>query len=357
MTAALKAPFPYFGGKSSVASIVWERFGDVDNYVEPFCGSLAVLLAAPRPARTETVNDADGLLVNAWRAIAFAPDETAEHAAWPVSELDLHARHIVLVERRHELTERLIGDPKYYDAELAGWWIWGACCWIGSGWCSGNGPWRREGRRLVNGTSGGGIAKRRPVLGQEKGVRRKAEGVQRQIPHFGNPGRGVNAPGIRTQIPHLSNAGQGIHASGLRSGPSPRKEALGAWFRALAARLESVRIICGDFRRVLTPAVTSALGTTAVFLDPPYDAERADNVYAHDDASVSAAARAWAIKHGREHRIALCGYEGEHEMPDDWEVVAWSASGGYARPDNDNRHRERIWFSPACLSSRQGRLF
>lgn len=39
----LKAPFPWFGGKSRVAPQVWERFGDVDNYVEPFAGSLAVL--------------------------------------------------------------------------------------------------------------------------------------------------------------------------------------------------------------------------------------------------------------------------------------------------------------------------
>ena len=36
--AALKAPFPWFGGKSRVAHLVWQRFGDVANYVEPFFG-------------------------------------------------------------------------------------------------------------------------------------------------------------------------------------------------------------------------------------------------------------------------------------------------------------------------------
>lgn len=51
---ALKAPFPWFGGKSRVASIVWERFGDVPNYVEPFFGSGAVLLGRPHPPRTVT---------------------------------------------------------------------------------------------------------------------------------------------------------------------------------------------------------------------------------------------------------------------------------------------------------------
>ena len=48
----LKAPFPYFGGKSRVAHEVWHRLGDVTNFIEPFCGSAAVLLhpiAFPEP--------------------------------------------------------------------------------------------------------------------------------------------------------------------------------------------------------------------------------------------------------------------------------------------------------------------
>ena len=39
---ALQAPFVWFGGKRKVAAEVWDARGDVDNYVEPFCGSLAV---------------------------------------------------------------------------------------------------------------------------------------------------------------------------------------------------------------------------------------------------------------------------------------------------------------------------
>lgn len=73
---ALKAPFPYMGGKSRVARVVWQRFGDVPNYVEPFAGSLAVLLG--RPAfdgnRIETVNDADGHVANFWRALQADSD-------------------------------------------------------------------------------------------------------------------------------------------------------------------------------------------------------------------------------------------------------------------------------------------
>jgi hypothetical protein len=37
----LKAPFPWAGGKSTVADIVWARLGDAPNYVEPFAGSMA----------------------------------------------------------------------------------------------------------------------------------------------------------------------------------------------------------------------------------------------------------------------------------------------------------------------------
>jgi hypothetical protein len=47
-------------------------------------------------------------------------------------------------------------------------------------------------------------------------------------------------------------------------------------------------------------------------------------------------------------RIALCGYAGEHEMPG-WTEHAWKAARGYASEENDNRERERIWFSPHCL--------
>ena len=44
-------------------------------------------------------------------------------------------------------------------------------------------------------------------------------------------------------------------------------------------------------------------------------------------------------------RIALCGYEGEHEMPGDWKVLGWNAGAGYG---GQNGKRERIYFSPAC---------
>ena len=166
----LKAPFPWFGGKSRVAHIVWDRFGDVDNYVEPFAGSLAVLLGRPHRPQTETVNDMDCMLANFWRAVKTDPDQLAQWTDWPVNEADLHARHLWLVNRE-EFRERVKTDPEYFDVKIAGWWVWGISQWVGSGWCS-RPDWRGRAGCAANG---------------EKGVH--SMGVNRQLPHLGDAGR------------------------------------------------------------------------------------------------------------------------------------------------------------------------
>lgn len=85
VTATLAAPFPYFGGKRRAAPIIWGALGDPSGYVEPFAGSAAVLLARPafKGRRVETINDADGWLINTWRAIQLRPSEVAAHAWGP----------------------------------------------------------------------------------------------------------------------------------------------------------------------------------------------------------------------------------------------------------------------------------
>jgi DNA adenine methylase len=300
----LKAPFPWFGGKSRVAPLVWSRFGAVRNYVEPFAGSLAVLLGRPTPfAGSETVNDLDCFLANFWRALAADPQAVAEWCDWPVNEADLHARHRWLVNQTAEFREAMRTDPDYHDAKIAGWWVWGLCQWIGSGWCY-HPEWK-------------------------------------QLPHLGNAGRGVHRPS--QQLPHLGDAGMGDggHYD---------------YLHVLAARLRRVRVCCGDWRRVLGPTPTTKLGPTGVLLDPPYadTAGRDGDLYARDSLTVAHDVREWAIAHGDDPkmRIALCGYEGEHVMPESWSCVPWKAKGGYASQashDNPNARRERIWFSPHCI--------
>lgn len=298
----LRAPFPWFGGKSRAAALCWQAFGaDVANYAEPFAGSLAVLLARPGEPRIETVNDLDAMVANFWRAVSFAPDAVAAAADWPVNEADLHARHLWLVQQA-DFRERMKTDPEYFDPKIAGWWVWGVSQWIGSGWCA--------------------------------------------LPKAGC--KGVNGVRLSQKIPFLGGTGRGIHASAATW-------TVYDWMRALQERLRRVRVCCGDWRRILGPCPTTCIGTTAVLLDPPYSAAagRSVDLYAQDDLEVAHSVREWAIANGDnpQLRIALCGYEGEHEMPADWTCVAWEAAGGYG--SKANARRERIWFSPACLTVRQ----
>lgn len=328
-----KPLFPYFGGKSSVAHHVWRALGNVPNYVEPFFGSGAVLFLRPRVSGIETVNDADGLLANFWRAVQKDPDTVAEYADNPVNECDLHARHLWLVGKKDAITDRLCGDPDFFDAKAAGFWCWGLCCWIGGGWCSGDGKWIvGDDGKITLGNAWQGVSRRRPHLGNA------GQGVSRRLPHLGNAGNGVNR-----KLPHLDDAGRSAWI----------KKAIGKY----AARLRHVRVCCGDWSRVCTYSVTTNHGLTGVFLDPPYadTANRADKLYTTDSLTVAHDVREWAIEHGKlkDFRIVLAGYDGEHGMPADWRVVKWKAKGGYAHLGNgrgkENRHRERLWLSPHCL--------
>ena len=74
MAGSLKPPFGYFGGKTTLAPQISELLPPHDHYVEPFAGSLAVLLAK-KPTKLETVNDLDGYLVTFWRVLRDQPEE------------------------------------------------------------------------------------------------------------------------------------------------------------------------------------------------------------------------------------------------------------------------------------------
>lgn len=337
--APLRAPYPYFGGKSRIAPLVWDRFGDPPNYAEPFAGSLAVLLARPDAHewwdRIETVNDLDGNISNFWRSVQHDPEAVARYADWPVNENDLHARHAWLLGQRDRIVTRLEGDPGFFDAKVAGWWLWGICSWIGSGWCAGVGPWHVVDGELVRTERTDGTWRKRPHLGGGQGINRKR-------PHLGDSGQGINR-----KLPHLGDSGQGAAATWT--------DHLIETMQRLADRLRRVRVCCGDWTRVCGPTPTVKQGITGVFLDPPYDQDERDgSLYVHE-SPVSAAVRAWAIEHGDDPRIriALCGYDTEHVMPDTWEAVPWKAQGGYGSQGEGrgraNVAREVVWFSPFCL--------
>ncbi len=306
MSGPLAAPFPYFGGKRRAAPIVWAALGDPGGYVEPFAGSAAVLLARPpyRGRRVETLNDADGWLVNAWRSIQLSPAAVASHAAGPVTEIDYHARLAWLQERRNpDLVAWLEGDPEAHDARAAGWWLYVMACGIGDPWEPG--PWRVVGGRLTKSDAG--------------------RGVKRGLPHVGDAGRGVN-----------------------------REDALVEYLAVLAVRLRQVRITCGSWTRVLTPSALRARrggdGSIAVFLDPPY--ATSGELYAESVAGVAAEVAAWCVSAPSDLRIVLCGYDNDHDqlLKFGW-VRREGKSGrgaGYSTR-RDNGRRERLWLSPSCL--------
>ncbi len=386
----LEAPFPWFGGKRKVAPEVWARFGDVPNYVEPFFGSGAVLLSRPAKhrAKTETVNDLDGFVANFWRAVASDPEAVAHHADWPVIEADLNARHAWLVGQRATLLRRLEGDPGHYDPKIAGWWVAGLCGWIGSGYCSGEGPWVVVDGELVDrrdaSNAGQGINRKMPHVGNAgRGINRQmphvgnaGRGINRQMPHVGNAGRGINRKmphvgdagrGINRKMPHVGDAGRGINRKMSHVGDAGRGDFIKGWMYDLAARMRDVRVFSGGWERCLSESVTTRHGLTGVFLDPPYGDEiEQTRVYATDSGTVSDDVRSWCIEHGNDPllRIALCGYAGEgHEALEDygWTAHAWRARGGYGGgrggTGDANRQRERIWFSPACEEATEPDLF
>jgi DNA adenine methylase len=76
----VKPPMPYYGGKTTIGARISDLFPPHDHYVEPFAGSLAVLLAK-KPSRMETVNDLDQRLMTFWRVLRERPTELQRYCA------------------------------------------------------------------------------------------------------------------------------------------------------------------------------------------------------------------------------------------------------------------------------------
>lgn len=360
-----------------------------------------MLLLRPDEPKIETVNDIHHFIANAWRAIQKDPEGVARWADGPVNEDDLHSRHRWLLYSRKARVAmaRVRAEPEYFNAKIAGWWIHGACMWIGSGWCetqqlphmsnTGQGvnsltqklPHMDEsrgiiGRQFADAETHGApeLQGSRGVLSQQipelQGEARSAVALHNKRPCFpdgSSVGRGVQ--GFDANRPQLADAysrGRGVHGNDELSDCERRRLWLTAWMLRLADRLRAVRVCCGHWDRVCdSDSTLTRLGTTAVFLDPPYrkrladgTANRASHIYANDksqdvDALVDEV-QAWCLKWGgnKDIRIAVCGLEGEYPDLDaaGWEKVAWKSQGGYGNrnKDNENAARERIWFNEAA---------
>ncbi len=368
-----KAPFPWFGGKSKAASLVWALLGDVDHYAEPFFGSGAVLLNRPhpcnRPYHSETVNDLDGFLVNLWRSTQWQPEATARAASWPVTEADKTARQIALLRWRDAGgLERLAGDPTWCEPVMAGWWAWAVCVQIGA--FDGRGPWTAD-----------------PVTGRiykQPPGKSRLPGESRKLPHLSDNGKGVNIqtarePGVilaaNGALGEITEAHGGHALDDIDWGQTfhdATMPELVRWLRYLSARLRHVRVLNGDWSRLVTGGALKTLSVrqknsvAGVFLDPPYadTADRTDSLYAADSLTVAHDVREWCLANGDNpvYRIVLAGYEGEHGGALEragWTVHEWYKAGhlqgGYGNiavgngTGDHQQKRERLWASPHCL--------
>lgn len=391
----LKAPFPYFGGKSTVAPIIWQALGQPKHYIEPFCGSAAVLLGRPdyNPAKhMETICDKDGFVANAWRGMQFAPDEIAKYCDWPVNHADLNARRKYLNDNQN-LLQQLCDDPEYFDAKIAGYWVWAMSCWIGSGLTRKDSMPRIDMGVGCTKTTAGKL----PALGNDGiGINHQAvQDLTRNRPQVALQG-GVHALGqipsiradcgVNSQIPLLhheagvcrrptygASGAHGVHKISLVDDEpaavldvrDPYTPGIYHWFRELSERLRRVRVVCGDWNRVCGGDWQDDRGTCGMFLDPPYDPEKCNRdpkIYTEESATVANDVREWCIPRGerKTYRIVLAGYYDEHKILEDeygWTVHKWSAHGGFANRGKgktrgeENRHKEALFFSPHCHSS------
>jgi DNA adenine methylase len=82
----MKPPLAYFGAKVTVAEAIVSVFPEHDGYIEPYGGSLAVLLAKPIE-RMEVVNDKSQDLMTFWRVLRDRTEELIN-----VCQLTPHSR-------------------------------------------------------------------------------------------------------------------------------------------------------------------------------------------------------------------------------------------------------------------------
>ncbi len=77
----MRAIFKYPGSKWGIARWIISFFPEHHSYLEPFAGSLAVLMNKPR-SNIETVNDLDGDVVNLFEWIRRDPERLAHEIYW-----------------------------------------------------------------------------------------------------------------------------------------------------------------------------------------------------------------------------------------------------------------------------------
>lgn len=296
--------FAYPGAKHKLAPVVWQRFGtDVKHYVEPFAGTIAVLLNRPYlpDNAVETINDLDAHITNFWRAMKYFPEQTIDYALMPIHELDYHATGQLLADDEALLTECLRSNLYYCNPRMAGYWLHTI-------------KWSIH----VYTTLGYPRSSDTITITPEK------------------TNQYVNSKAI----PVLSDAHKAFYDRAQTMQTAKK----------ITQRLEKVRIINGHWDRVLNiKSFEKVSNDTAVFLDPPYTGT--EDIYA-TKTNVATDVLDWCIENGDnpDIKICLCGYEGNEKLAEHgWTPHYWESTRGHRNIDKNQSHKTEVaWFNPQC---------
>ena len=378
----ISAPFPYYGGKRRVAGLIWEKFGNPTRYLEPFAGSLAVLLHRDTPCETEVVSDTDGYICNAWRSLQRDPDATAFHADYPTIHHDLTARQHTLIKWHFENSQRLSTDADFYDPQIAGWWLWGTSNWIGANYAAIRPDGLISGRvpMVAADNSGSGVSIKRkkypvdntiPMVRTDNGgrgvsIQRRTYPVSDTRPHINQRPGGPGVTAQRKEYP-VTDGRPSIQPRGGGNGISAQNrsfatnEAIYDYFRLLSKRLRRVTTLNRPFDGFISPSIlgntTTQVTDTAIFLDPPYrlSTGRESTLYSSDfdgtSEDVAVTAYEWAIANGDTFKIAYCCHEGDFEIPSNWTSIM-DEFNGIRKQSRRVTQRDCVMFSPKCERDR-----
>ena len=399
----LKLPYVWFGGKSNIANVIWYFLAaDGDKlafnrgparYIEPFVGGNGFLLSVPpSKQRVEVINDLDGLVANFWRAVRDDPVTVAYHAEWPPTHHDFLARRIYVHNwiKNSETSERLQGDPFYYDPVIAGYWAWSIAYGIGSPFAN-DGMWTAINGRLAVDPERKSLHATRPSVkpsGIGKPALRTTGTNKLHDPKltedtFRHPTELVrlytynNTAVITTHHDYIDDLWQRIsdyyeHRFGYHGELNPY---ILAWLYAIQARMKYVTVLANDWKSVIRPAMLNIekcgkTEYTAVFLDPPYRKSMRDATiyrtdFIQDDLTEDIVAWCKQYSDHPKIRIVLTGFTGEgyEELCEiGWKEYHWPKKlrytrGGWSLLNNDHQmDKDRIWVSPQCPQPDQEEL-
>ena len=287
-TKNVKAPFPYYGNKRRHAPDIWARLGPTKVYVEPFAGSLGVLINRPHipTGGLEVVNDKNGHVANLWRSIKLHPKETAHWADHPATDQDNRARANHVKDLEHALDQKLREHPDACDPQLAAYWAY-----------------------VVSSTVGNRLGYSRPQAGYI-GVQNRQE------------------PPLPVWLTQLADRLRYV------------KILAGDWRSTLTPGATHANRLNPPYAAFLDPPYRTHERTDSLYKSDAIDSDQtAEDSYE------------WAVEKGEDKRwrIAYCMHEGDFPVPDGWTSLTYTLAG-IKREDRQHR-RDEIIFSPHCVNT------